>query len=198
MSPENLNTKFRSEIRAVCAVGGRWPLYLWSHNPGTGKTTAATMLLDRAYAPSEFDYAPSDAMDVMYGLIDYRLFPAFLDGCRRGECSWSNYSAGGKLDEGKVWSFIDRAPLVVVDDVCDLPTEAAKFGHDHRGLLKKILDVRGQRPTVVTGNLSPWAATVGGKAELTRVLDTAGIDRLTDRLTCGTIIEMAGESLRWK
>lgn len=195
----NLNTTFRSKVRELVNGVGRWPLYIWSKGTGTGKTTAAIMLLDRAYGPSEFDFVPQQASDVMWGMVDYRRFPNFLDGCAKNAYAWNSYSAGGSLTESKVWNTIAKCPLLVVDDVGELPREAEKFGHDHRGLLKQILDLRCNKPTIITGNLSPWSGADGTPSELMRTLDTNGIDRINDRIISGTAFEMPGsESLRWK
>lgn len=196
VKPEEMETAFRGKVRELCSDAGRWPLYLWSKATGTGKTTAAMMLLDRAYGASGFDYSPADVSDAMWGLIDYRSFPRLLETIGRGEATWNSHMAGGKLTEGKVWNFIARGPLIVVDDVCEIDRENLKLGQDHRALLKRILDERGTRPTIVTSNLSPIAN--GGPSELSRVVDPSGIDRICDRLLSGTVIEMPGESLRWR
>lgn len=196
--PEEVETTLRGKIRALCSASGRWPLYLWSKATGTGKTTAAMMLLDRAYGASGFDYFPADVSDAMWGLIDYRSFPRLLETIGRGEATWNSHMAGGKLTEGKVWNFIAKGPLLVIDDVCEIDREAVKFGQDHRALLKRILDERGTRPTIVTSNLSPVSAANGKPSELSGIVDPSGIDRITDRLLSGTVIEMPGQSLRWR
>lgn len=198
VSPADLPNDLRQTIKAVSSAFGKWPFYLWSPKSGSGKTTVSLMVLDRAgTVHTERSYTPADAMDVMSGFIDYRNFPPFLDGVRRKECSWSIPGHGSTLNESDVWDFIGGSPLIVVDDVCDLPYESVKFGQDHRGNLKKILDVRGVKPTFITGNLDPYARN-GQMPELARVMDKTTSDRITDRITCGTIFEMKGESLRGK
>jgi len=192
-----MNPKFRSSVRELCGPAGRWPLYLWSSATGTGKTTAAMMILDRAYGESDFDFFPADVSDAMWGLIDYRSFPRLLETIGRGEATWNSHMAGGKMTEGKLWNFVAQGHLLVVDDVCEIDREAVKFGQDHRALLKRILDERGSRPTIVTSNLSPAPAAGGMPSELSRVVDPSGIDRITDRLLSGTVFEMPGSSLRW-
>lgn len=192
MNLDDLIPTFRSKVRGLVNGATRWPFYVWSKQTGTGKTTAALMLLDRAYGPSEFDFVPQIASDVMWGMIDYRRFPNFLDGCTKNAYAWNSYAAGGPLTEAKVWNTVAKCPLLVVDDVGELPREAEKFGHDHRGLLKQILDLRCNKPTIITGNLSPWASDDGKPPELLRVLDTGGIDRINDRIVSGTVFEMPG------
>lgn len=183
-------------IRTACSDAGRWPLYLWSKATGTGKTTLAILLLDRAFGPCRFDYYPQQATDVMFGLIDYRNFPNHLEAVRRREWIQGSYEHREALTESKVWNFIGYSPLIVVDDVCDVPREAVKFGHDHRGLLKQILDIRAGKPTILTGNLTP--RSVDGKpSEFLRVMDLATADPITDRVLSGTVHEMTGVSLRW-
>ncbi len=173
-------------------------MYLWSRQVGNGKTTAALMLLDRAYGESDFDFFPTEAFDVMWGFIDYRTFPRFMENVGRGEATWNSHMAGGKLTEGRFWNFVAKGALLVIDDVCEQDRETMRLGHDPRGLFKRILDERGGLPTIVTSNLSPHATGDGKPSELSRILDPSGIVRMTDRVLCGTVIEMTGESLRWK
>jgi hypothetical protein len=192
-----LDAALRVRIRQACGEDGRWPFYLWSRATGTGKTTAALLLLDRGAPPNKGSFSPDEACDVMAGFVDYRGFPAFLECVRRKECSWYYDGSGGHLTEARVWTFLGRTPLVVVDDVCDIPNEAVRFGQDHRGLLKKVLDLRCSRPTLVTGNLSPVRPADGSPPEIIRVLDTTTSDRISDRLLCGTVHELRGTSRRW-
>ena len=67
-----------------------------------------------------------------------------------------------------------------------------RLGDDHYGLFKRILDDRVARPLVITSNVDPWEPPGGGVPELVRLFD----DRIADRIVCGTVFELAGQSRR--
>lgn len=80
----------------------------------------------------------------------------------------------------KWWSWIEALPLVLIDDL-GLRDRANDTQYES---LKGLLDRRTAKPLIVTSNL--------GVDEIAKIFDA----RVWDRLACGTVIELKGESLR--
>ena len=103
----------------------RWPLYLWSHNPGTGKTCAS------------FAFA-----DIILGskAVPFQRFSgAFVD-AKCGREGWPS--------QEHFWRYWSRLPLLVLDDIGVRSATESQLES-----LLGILDARGRAPTILTGNL---------------------------------------------
>lgn len=186
---EGLRPDLRQALRELAAGERAWPLYLWSRGPGSGKTSAALVMLDH-YGPEQTSDYPPEVEELMYGFADFASLPEVF----RMADQRRTYDGGARsirtFYPADLWGFLRRAPLVVLDDLRKPTDREMRLGDDHYGTLKRVLDQRVGRPLIVTSNIDPWER--GGASELVRVFD----DRIADRLLCGTVFELAGASRR--
>ena len=179
-------------IGDLCRGERPWPLYLWSRGPGTGKTSAALVLLDWC-GPERTEWACSpEADDLAHGFGDFAALPGVIRQAERGRLWWRSPGHGGELTEPMVRGWVRNARLLVLDDVRRPGEKEQTLGDDHYGLLKRVLDERVGRPLMLTANLCPWEPPGGGKSDLER----AFCDRVADRVTGGTVFELGGVSRR--
>lgn len=151
---------FRQAARHNC-----WPVYLWGE-AGRGKTSAAAVVYRK--------WRHGNAI-----WLTLSQFVAQVATCRsEGKvllpgCSYETGEAG-------LWRSRVEAPgLLCVDDLgIRQPTEA-QFA-----IVYELIDRRGTRPAIYTGNLSP--------DQLNRVYD----GRIVSRLLRGIEVEVTGEDLR--
>lgn len=167
-------------------------MYLWSRGPGTGKTSAALALLDHVGRPSREWNCSRELRDFAAGFIDFSDTTRLFRAASKKSFFWHRGGSGGNLTDGDLWEWIRRDNLIVIDDVRKPSEREAGLGEDHYGILKRILDLRVNRPLVLTSNLDPYEPQGGGVSELVKVFD----DRIADRIHAGTIFELAGESRR--
>ena len=115
----------RKLFAAMWRGEARWPLYLWSKNPGTGKTCAAFAFAD---------------MILLSRSVSFVRFAGALADAKCGREGWAS--------QEHFWSHWGRQRLVVIDDigVRGRPTET------EYDALKGILDARGSTPLILTGN----------------------------------------------
>lgn len=182
-------------------VEGRlpWPFYLWSESTGTGKTSVSLAMIDFVNNETKRDesFADPEVQDVMLGFIDYVKFPKILKRIDSGRIEWRFGPDSATVTRSGVMKRMRLLPIVVIDDLCEVPRTGRAYGEDHETELKAILDARGRKPTIVTSNLGPWASDAEPTSALTRVVDAGSAsDRISDRLTCGTVLEMPGFSRR--
>lgn len=198
VSPKLWPAEFAAVMRRLVRGELPWPLYLWSHHTGTGKTTAGLVLLDlaNAYGRAGDIFGDVEVGDLMNGFVEYSKLPRILKRVEKGRVEWRAGDQCGYVSRGAVVKRLQTLPLVVIDDVCEVPRIGRPFGEDPEAELRGLLDCRGRQPTIITANLSPWED--GAKApELVRALDGgAASDRNADRITCGTVFEMPGDSRR--
>ncbi|WP_162136338.1 P-loop NTPase family protein [Zavarzinella formosa] len=137
-----------------------------------------------------------DVAALMLGFVDYARLPRILKRIDSGRVEWRFSSDTASVTRASVSKRLQTLPLIVIDDICEVSKTGRSFGEDHEAELKGILDSRGRRPLIATANLSPWSDG-NGLPELSRVVDAnSASDRVSDRLTCGVIVEMPGESRR--
>ena len=84
-----------------------------------------------------------------------------------------------RIQEWRIWERIDKAPLLILDEV-----GVRKAGDWEYETLKRCLDHRDGLPTMLVSNSTP--------AELGRLFDA----RVQDRIEGGTVIEYTGETKR--
>jgi DNA replication protein DnaC len=161
-----VDAKVRKRIRTFLACSDpRWPLVLWGA-VGCGKSCAALCLADRVNG-------------AIYQTLR-ELADVILE-ARAGKL-WRDAGAGEgmiRVSEWSVWRQLDRAPLVVLDEL-----GTRKAGDLEYEILKRVLDKREGRPLVCVSNHAP--------AELAKLFDA----RVADRLEGGTVIEYPGGSRR--
>ncbi|VTR97029.1 unnamed protein product [Gemmata massiliana] len=167
-----------------------WPLYLWSPGPGTGKTSTALTLLDH-YGHAHRGYS-ADVSEFMHGFADFAALPDLFRSAERGRYYRSSSYGCQTIWSSDLWGAVRRSPLLVIDDLRKPSDREQRLGDDHYGILKRILDERVARPLVITSNVDPWEPPGGGAPELVRLFD----DRVADRIVCGTVLELAGDSRR--
>jgi DNA replication protein DnaC len=157
--PEEL----RSKIRSLVSGESPWPLTILGP-AGTGKTCAALCLLD--HASGEY-HAAGDLCDLLIRAQDGRL-------------SWTREGHGSKIWPEDVWRTLERAALVVLDEI-GTRERVSDFAY---GVVKRVLDSREGRPLVCLSNL--------GMDRLAQVYD----DRVASRLAAGTVVLLDGEDRR--
>ncbi len=165
---------------------------LWSRGPGTGKTSAALVLLDH-YGPRPVGEHTAEVADLMCGLADFAALPGIFRGAERGRHQCSTIHGSQTLYPSDLWGFVRKVRLLVLDDLRKPSDREMRLGDDHYGVLKRILDERVGKPLVVTSNIDPWEPVGGGVPELVRTFD----DRIADRIVCGTVFNLDGASRRF-
>lgn len=188
---EGMRNDLRSMCRALAAGALPWPLYLWSRGPGSGKTSAALVMLDH-YGPCEVSDYPPDVEDLMYGFADFAALPGIFRAAEQRRVYVSPARTIQTMWPADIWGHIRRAKLLVLDDLRRPSDREMRLGDDHYGVLKRVLDERVGKPLIVTSNIDPWEPMGGGQSELVRAFD----DRIADRLVCGTVFELGGASRR--
>lgn len=151
-----MTPKMQSALSQAMTFQSEWPWYIHGA-AGRGKTFAAAWIYLRW--PAGGLCAPTwfDA-----GTIIRALTAARADG-------------GG----GRITNTVQDAGLIVVDDLGTRDPTGPQLD-----ALKALIDARGSRPMIVTGNLSP--------EEMAVKLD----ERIASRLCAGIVIEVKGEDKR--
>lgn len=159
-----------------------WPLYLWGR-PGTGKTSAALVVLDHCGQKEKENDPPSAIRDWMYGYAEVRS----LAGIKIRADHGSGFEYFGCSPKDSTWQRLldhwSAAPATVLDEI-GIGRETGDFKLD---VLIEVLNTRcgdPVRPLIVTGNVQP--------KQMSSVCD----DRVADRILCGTVFELSGESRR--
>jgi hypothetical protein len=156
----------RTRIRKFLASSEpRWPLVIWGA-VGCGKSCAALCLADRV--PGAYCLTLRELVDLIME-------------SRAGKL-WRDAGPGEgmiRVSEWAIWRQLDRAPLVILDEL-----GTRKAGDLEYEALKRTLDKREGRPMVCVSNHAP--------ADLARLFDA----RISDRLEGGTVIEYPGGSRR--
>lgn len=155
-------TEVREVIRPTLLGEKPWPMVLFGKS-GVGKTCIALCIADVA--------APVVKYFTMEDLVDE------LNEVHAGRVDDAN---GNKISSARWFEKAGEANLVVIDDI---GTRAA-VGDRHYNSLKRILDVREGRPTIVISNLPLHS--------LQEIYD----DRVVSRLAAGTVIEIKGQDRR--
>ena len=190
---EGIQKKLQSLMGNLIAGSKPWPLYVWSKSPGTGKTSAGLVLLDHCGPVVDPMFNSDEARDVFGGFIDLASFPAFIRRLGQGQVRRTDGESSGRaVTETDFWRHYRRARVYVLDDLRKLSDAETRLGDDHYGLLKRLLDERSGLPLMVTSNLEPATANAGGQPELVKMYD----DRIADRLLCGTVFHLPGQSRR--
>jgi hypothetical protein len=164
--PEPGHATVRTRIRKFLASSEpRWPLVIWGA-VGCGKSCAALCLADRV--PGAYCLTLRELVDLIME-------------SRAGKL-WRDAGPGEgmiRVSEWAIWRQLDRAPLVILDEL-----GTRKAGDLEYEALKRTLDKREGRPMVCVSNHAP--------ADLARLFDA----RISDRLEGGTVIEYPGGSRR--
>ena len=180
-----------AKIRECYRGESRWPLYLWSEKPGTGKSSASMAVLDRVNEKRGFTVNPGELspelVDLWCGFVDFHTLPKLMKESTTGCYWWREAGTGGTIKEQAIRNRLEHAGLIVLDDVLRPGRVEQRFGEDHCGILKWILDVRINRPLIITSNIEPWK-------ELAATFDA----RIFDRIASGTVVHMPGDSRRWE
>ncbi len=173
----------RGILRDLVAGKRPWPLYLYG-KAGTGKTSAALVMLDHTRAAGSATVTP-DIADWWAGFVDVRNIVRIKIGLERNPAQWSRSDGtGGPVSWESLLSRFAAAPLAVLDEIGVGVTGSSDFPLQ---TLLEVLDRRANdpvKPFVVTCNLKP--------SELAKVYD----DRVADRVLCGTVYEFRGNSRR--
>ncbi|HET6576639.1 MAG TPA: hypothetical protein VFG68_23780 [Fimbriiglobus sp.] len=189
-----IDPKLRACLKTLVDGRSPWPLYLWSASPGTGKTSAALAILDHC-APVRSDWSCSEELrDLMAGFCDFAILPGVLRAAEKPRFYWQEPGRGGTVYASDLWRWLKSARIIVLDDVRLPSAREQALGEDHYGVFKRVLDERIGRPLVVTTNICPWETASGEMTELVRLFD----DRIADRAVSGTVVELAGDSRRWR
>jgi hypothetical protein len=187
-----MSPKLLELVRALARGEQSWPLYLWSPGPGTGKTSAAMVMLDH-YGPlrHETTFTP-EVSDFMFGFADFAALPELFREADRKRFYCSSPHACDTLYPSDLWSWVRSAKLLVLDDLRKPGDREQRLGDDHYGILKRVLDERVAKPLVITSNLNPAEEPGGGVPELVRVFDS----RIASRIVCGTVYKLGGRDRR--
>jgi hypothetical protein len=159
---DEINPSLRKVLRELIQGERPWPLLL-SGDVGAGKSAAALCLLD--YAGGEYYTAETLAAE----------FIAAQQGrVERGPI-------GNKYDvyPEDLWGILDRAPLVVLDE---LATRSTVSDH-HYNTVKRLIDLRLGKPFIAVTNCEEH-------------LLAAYDDRVVSRLRAGTAFLLEGDDRR--
>lgn len=177
-----IDAGLRAKIRDLITGKEPWPLYLWGDS-GLGKTSAALCVLDHCGKDAFISACSLEIREWMAGFIDVRTIAGVRINCDKGKLSWS----GGDRTETASWSvlmkIVERHPVVVFDEI-GVGREAADFRLD---TLIEVLDRRANypvKPFIVTGNVPP--------SQICEIYD----DRVADRVLCGTVVKLEGDTRR--
>lgn len=168
-----IDLEIRKTIRAAAAGELKWPLSILG-KPGTGKTCAGLCVADHV-ADSEWwtwDDLWRFVGDVNFGRAVTRHERIDFQGLRQ---AWTT-----EWTPKKFWDYFHGLPLAVIDDI-GLRASANDTQYE---AIKMALDRRENLPLIVTSNLD-----IPG---LGMIFDL----RVMDRLSCGTVISLQGESRR--
>ena len=137
----------RAQLRKLIPGELPWPLYVWSKQPGTGKTSAALAMLDHCGPIVDPTWFSSDhARDAFAGFLDLTTLPRLVEQLARGMIKRADADFSGMtVTESQFWNQISRAKLIVIDDIRVPGQKEIKLGEDHYSVLKRILDERVQR-----------------------------------------------------
>lgn len=152
----------------MCAGKAPWPLFI--HGPaGVGKTCAGLLLCDYAVNADYFS---------VIGLTE-RLLQAI-----GGRLSEFYPEAGKSIDvtPEKLWERLRGRSVVVLDELGSR-TQVSDF---HYETVKRLLDLRENRPFVVLSNLD--------LGKIATIYD----DRVASRLGAGTVVKLLGDDRRLK
>lgn len=188
-SREGLNQKLRAALRSLANGEEPWPLYLWSNGPGTGKTSAALLMLD-IYGNQRDGYS-REVHEFMNGFADFAALPELFRQAESKRHYLSTPHGCDTIYPNDLWTFVREAKLLVLDDLRKPSDREQRLGDDHFGILKRILDLRLGRPLIVTSNVNPYERE-GYGSDLVRLFD----DRVASRILCGTRIELKGSDRR--
>lgn len=162
-----------------------WPLFVGGP-VGTGKTLAGLCLVDRAQslrmtAAGRFVVDPINgwyctAEELCRDLIaasDRRLLIRLSNGEDR------------IVDPQEIWDRIERAAVMVLDEIGARPN-VSDF---HYEVVKRVLDIRTDRPAVCLANDRPDKPAA---AVIAQLYD----DRVYSRMMCGTVMTLEGDDRR--
>jgi len=173
----------RDTFRALVSGRAPWPLYLWGP-AGTGKTSAALVLLDHCGPTPPGGEWSADVRDWLAGFVEVRHLPRLKIGADQGRLSWSRDGNSGNVTWAVLARELRRAPVAVFDEI-GVGREASDFRLD---TLIEVLNLRADdpvRPFVVTSNLKP--------SEVKRVVYD---DRVASRILAGTVFHLDGPDRR--
>lgn len=162
-----------------------WPLYLFG-DAGTGKTCASLVMLDHMGVDALGGRLTSCSEPLrpwLAGFIDVRSIAGIKISTDKGRYRWGDKDGDETARWDRLLRIIARRPLVVLEEL-GVGREAADFKLDS---LLEVLDHLANepvRPFVVTSNMKP--------SEIASVYD----DRVADRILCGTVHKMIGQSKR--
>lgn len=174
-------TEVRPGLAAVLLREGPWPVYLHS-DPGTGKSCAAGLMF--ASWPKGREPLWIDVSRFLTAAMAGRADRSVGTTRQRWGAWWEipDEADAANLHVGEAWvlSRISRSGLVVFDDIGVRNPSDAK-----RELFLEMLNLRGNEPLVVTGNLPP--------EQLEETFDA----RTASRLLSGRVVRVKGEDRRW-
>ena len=172
----------RAKIRALVSGKLPWPLYLFG-DAGTGKTCASLVMLDHCGSDAFAKSCSDPIRPWLAGFIDVRSIAGVKINTDKGKYRWGDEDREEAARWDRLMKVVFRRPLVVFEEI-GVGREAADFRLD---VLLEVLEQRANdpvRPFVVTTNIKP--------SELATIYD----DRVADRILCGTIHRMEGQSRR--
>jgi hypothetical protein len=178
-----VDSSLRAVFRRLVAGEAPWPLYLFGR-AGTGKTSAALVLLDHCgRPPRENDIPCRDLHDWLYGYAEVRALAGLRIRADEGKFWTAGDSGGFTVNWRWLLSAWQSFPLAVLDEI-GIGATTSDFKLD---VLLEVLNARCDdpvRPLVVTGNLAP--------KELESVYD----DRIASRVLAGTVFQLDGNDRR--
>jgi predicted ATPase len=177
--PQALRDVFRGLVSGQLP----WPLYLWGP-AGTGKTSAALVLLDHCGPADSPGSWADDVRDWMVGYVEVRHLPRVKIGADQGRFQWSRGGNAGDVSWPMLRRALSASPLVVFDEI-GVGRDVSDFRLD---TLIEVLNLRADdpvRPFVVTSNLKP--------SDIER---TVYDDRVASRILAGTIFKFDGADRR--
>jgi len=150
-----------SVIQAVFAGESHWPLLI-TGPAGTGKTCAALAFLDCVMTSRRYSAAADYVNDTM--------------AAAKGELSRGSYNMGSRE-----WlAYWEDAGITCIDEL----GSREKVPDWHYEIIKKVMDIREDKPSIWISNLS--------LEDLERVYD----DRIASRLAAGTHLAITGDDRR--
>lgn len=162
---ELIAAQIADAMARCCTAQSPWPLLLYG-DAGTGKTCAALHLIDRAKCA-----------------VAYRVYSDLCESARAammGELFEHGSHGSYRVTVEDVWRGWDAAGLAVLDEI---GTRNKVTDHQYE-VLKRAIDKREGRPTVLISNLSP--------KRIAELCD----DRIASRCCAGTVVWVDGDDMR--
>lgn len=168
-SADLIAAPLRLAIRECVAGRSPWPLFVWSKEPGVGKTCAALALSDHVEGESMYYTADSWVRSCV--------------SADKGKLEWKNSEGGsGTYSLPSFLRHVGRVALVILDELRARET-VQDWYYEH---MRSVIDARKRKPFIILSNYT------------VQQLGSAYDDPFASRLVSGTVVGLTGADRRVK